>query len=361
MGTITALLLAAASAAAAGGGAPRALPAGQDLRVEAAREAASERYEGELLRALEASSQPRELLLAARLRRGEAVQAGRRGDGATQMRQEAAADALLQRAIARGADDPVVWWEVANACHRSPALCAADDAVLRLRELAPHNAAVWLRPQSGATPGDDAGPRLARIAAASRYDSYLAERLRAWTLAHPEIRVPPELTAEVGGDPTMARAVLAFGYLFADVGFEHAELRGMCGKETLAVADASRAAACRAALDRLLAKADTLIAYYTAWNVRHALETDAAARATLQHARDRIEWQVAAMTELSLAGDPQSSQAVQAEQVSLWLAPGATEFTMLGALLDAHGIPATPPAGWRSTRAIEAARAIKAP
>lgn len=355
---ITALWLTAGLAA--GGAAPPAPRPERDARARVALAAAAERYGDALLGALETSRHPRELLLAARLRRSKGWDAGRGGDGSAQMRHETAADALLQRAIERGADDPVVWWEVAGACPHAPALCAVDDPVVRLRELAPGNAAVWLRPRLGAPPGDEAGPRLARIAAASGYDSYLGERLRAWTTAGPHIPVPAELSAELG-DATAARAALIMAYLLAEAGFEHPQWRGLCGKDALAEADAARATACRQALDRSLVQADSLTAYYTAWSVRHALETEPAARAALERARAAIEWQVAAMTELSLAGEPASQRAVQAEQIARWRAPGATEFSMLRGLLDAHGIPATPPAGWRSVRAIGPVRGAALP
>lgn len=354
MALLNALLL-AASLAAAGGDTPRAAVPADDARLELARAAASDRHTAQLLTALERSVQPRELLLAARLRRSQARQAGKRGDGAAQMRQEAGADTLLQRAIERGANDPVVWWEVANACRVSPGLCAVDDPVLRLRALAPSNAAVWIRPRLGVAPAGEAEERLARIAAASRYDTYLGERVRAWTVAQQGVPVPPELLDVVGPDQTLARGVLAFGYVMADVVTDLSELRGLCGAPALVAAGASRESSCRAALDRALGKSDSLLSYYAVWSVRHALETDPAARAALERARAAFEWQFAAMVELTLAGDPKVSQAAQAEQFNFWLAPGATEFTVLRELLQAHGVALTPPPGWRSARAIEPA------
>ena len=354
-------LLLAAGLAAASAGFARAEAGPDAARREAAQQAASDRHMAQLLATLETSAQPRELLLAARLRRGQASRAGRRGDGAAQMRQEAAADALLQHAIERGASDPVVWWEVADACRRSPALCASDDPVARLRELAPSNAAVWIRPRLGAAPGDAADERLMRIASASRYDTYLGERVRAWTLAQERVPVPPELLEDVGADATLARGVLVFGMLMADVVTDVTELRGLCGDAALVAAGAPREAACRAALDRALAKADSLMSYYAAWSVRHALETDPVARANLERARAAVEWQVAAMVELTLDGDPKVSQAAQAEQFEFWLAPGATEFSVLRELLQAHGVALTPPPDWRGARGIEPVRGAATP
>lgn len=351
MGVGRALLL-AASLVAAGASAAHETVTADQARHEVARQAASDRYGAELLAALEPSTQPRELLLAARLRRNQAWQAGNRGDGAAQMRQEAAADALLQRAIERGADDPVVWWEVANTCRISPTPCASEDPVVRLRALAPSNAAVWIRPRLGAAPGDEADARLTRIAAASRYDVYLGERVRAWTLAQQRVPVPPALIEAAGADETTSRGVLVFGLVMADVVTDVAELRGLCGDAALAAAGAARATVCRAALDRALAKADSLLSYYAAWSVRHALESDPVVRTGLERARAAVEWQVAAMVELTFEGDPKVSQAAQAEQFDFWLEPGATEFSVLRKLLQAHGVALTPPPGWRSARAI---------
>jgi hypothetical protein len=357
----TQAVLLVASLAVTGAGTPQDAAHVDDARLEAAREAAHQRYTSQLLATLETSVQPRELLLAARLRRTQAWQAGKRGDGMAQMRQESTADALLQRAVQRGVDDPVVWWEVANACRLSPALCASDDPVTRLRELAPSNAAVWIRPRLGATSGDEAEVRLARIAAASRYDTYLGERVRAWTVAQERVPMPPELVQELGADETTSRGALVFAFVTADVVTDATELRGLCGDSALAAAGEPRETACRAALDRALEKADSPLSYYAAWRARHALETDPMARATLERARATVEWQVAAMFELTVQGEPKVNDAAQAEQFEFWLTPGATEFSVLRELLQAHGVALTPPPDWRGARAIEPVRRAVTP
>lgn len=342
-----------------------ALLAGVASDDEAATEAEMRQHFRALAEVLEQSPQAREQWVAARLLATEAKRLTPQTSSEAVRAAWARVDAATQRALELDPDDPLLWWDLASHCSASAQVCDPDEALERVRALAPSNAAVWVMPTApagearpaGHAPVASADQRLERMAAASRYDTFLGERVRAYYAALEAVPMPAALRTErlgIGPAPTavQARGVLALGMAMADVMRESSGLMELCGAHVLARAGEPRRQRCRAALDRVLEKADTLMAYSLAHRLRLALEDDPARRSALERARDAVEWRSAAANAL-FDPETQDGRAAMDEYLALLLAPGATELGVMRDLLESRGIGLEPPPDWKSPRSID--------
>jgi hypothetical protein len=321
----------------------------------AAHDAAFEQYRVDVLAQLQSSRQPRELLVAARLLRW----GGERAPAAD----AAARDRLVQRALRLGDADPVAWWVAATDCPASAAICDAPRARARLRQLAPSNAAVWMLREEGERSAAHSAPtptrvaqddrRLARIAAASRYDSYMDERFAMYHAALARVPLPAALDPDqfgLGPAPgdSAVRASIAIGIMLAESMPDVGSLSAWCGEQGRDAGGPARAGLCRAALQRVVEEADSLLVQRLALGLLARSTSDPAELGRIARARNVSEWQMQAFGELTNPSAGETFEPAAFERyVERWLVPGTTELDALRAALQSQDVPLTPPPGWK--------------
>jgi hypothetical protein len=103
---------------------------------------------------------------------------------------------LLARAQTAGPKDALTWWITAFACGNAIQICPRPDALQKLDQIAPNNAAVWLLEAQRAQKAGDgtaANVALARAGAAREYNDYSTELTRTLLQAINDLPVPPAL------------------------------------------------------------------------------------------------------------------------------------------------------------------------
>jgi len=103
---------------------------------------------------------------------------------------------LLTRAQTAGPKDALTWWITAFACGNAIQICPRPDALQKLDQIAPNNAAVWLLDAQHAQKAGDrtaANIALTRAGAAREYNDYSTELARTLLQAINDLPVPPAL------------------------------------------------------------------------------------------------------------------------------------------------------------------------
>ena len=264
------------------------------------------------------------------------------------------AEAWFAEARAAVPGDPLVAWMEASDCGRLADACLGDDAIAHLLEVDPDNAAVHLLALHPAVQrGDDAAIALHLRAAADAdaYQTGFPELLRLIVDAHEGIAWPepgPELgeaLAAMWGVPGPATAenfaaVQAFGRAMAvtytglrplteicpDDGGGSADLRDECMAVYALAARRSDAL-----VDRLIALA----------HLSRLTAGDATGDPWREQLR-QIYW-VQARGYALLPGSPDSGM-TGGDYLRLYVDKG--ELGALQELMQRHGIPSSPPAGW---------------
>jgi hypothetical protein len=306
-------------------------------------------------------------------------------------------DALIRRAATLGADDPVVWSQLALICEHGWSLvpqrdCPAEAqrSIERLAALEPENGWSALfelerlnaggQVTAGSAPvlGEPArasaiDAALARLAASRRVDGHEAAMLAIYRRifdaadwpaslvdAQPAYEIAigifgamlarylaPEGRVVIGegppySSPEVARDMLALVWLLNDYRFVGSGLSSLCRGDL----DEPRTALCRdaaLALPRGSSLADELIGLRIAIRLAPDADEDAAAaRETLRARR----WQQAEWPKLfELGGLATPFPDARARITELWIKTGRESDALSTALAEA-GLPTTPPAGW---------------
>jgi hypothetical protein len=346
------------------------------------------------------SDDPRQLAAAARyLHWVEARRADPRADAPwrTEWPEDAAgaADALIRRAAILGADDPVVWSQLAQICEHGwlavpkrdcPAEAAGSierlvalepdngwSALLELARLAPDSAATVLPGPGIAAEAREAAidAALARLAASARVDGHEAAILEVHRRIFERADWPPTLVGSlparewatgtfgaalvllfapdgwsiVGNGPPYANAetardVVARLWLFNDQRLLGGGLTTACRGE---LSDA-RLAHCRRAA-HVLARGSTLVDETVGLRIAIRLAPDPesaeAARGALRQRRWQMEQQLKLVDQDSSAFLLDS----MARVTELWIETGR-EGEAYARLLAEQGLATTPPPGW---------------
>lgn len=254
-------------------------------------------------------------------------------------------DALVARARALGADDPVVWWVLASDWPGLPPR-ERERAVRHLRQLAPNNAAGWLLVADDA---DDTDANFLRAAQSNRFDLYEGEYVRALHAAAslvpaPEFALEQTKTSEAVEREAQARLIVALGKWTAHALPPLREVNERCNG-TLALSG-SRLQECLA-LSRLMAnRSRNVLLQRVGTTLLLARSPQGDERSAVEAARRRLDW----MLERSAPLASGEGWAISARR---WLDPDGDEFAVTRTLLERHGVPLEPPAGWRSqSRAV---------
>lgn len=373
-----AAVMAMASADATASASPRE-PASDSVREHDPHDDAYYVHIADLAGVLARSPNPRHLMVAAKLRHGAVAEALARRVSPEAVARVAArpalpdADDLVRESLRLGATDPLLWWIAATDCPATPEICDAPAAIARLRELAPSNGAVWLLVPRGTTPyagteasGDvDGDAVLDRIAAASRHDYYIGERIQSYLDAFDQLPLPAEAVVDTSDfdapvSPEFVRGLIAFRFALADALPGLQTYGVLCGEDTIARLGEPRAARCVDAMRTTLRTADSPMPHRIAGNALLRLLPPGAEREAVARDQQRMLWQITAYGVLQSAGeDPDwrvDPDAIE-DSLALWRAPGATELGVMRQQLEAAGIALDPPPDWRGWSAIEVAPA----
>lgn len=323
---------------------------------------------------LSRSSNPRHLMIAARLSR-DAERRGERarltaGDGAQPRagRHRLSADTLVEQARRLGSTDPWIWWILATDCPGTTA-CDAAESTRRLRKLAPSNGAVWVltsHPDEASDASSShvlagATGHLAHIAAASRFDLYLGESMRAYLDALEQIPLPDEpvmdaSTFDAVPSHDATRGLLAYGLVMAQPLPPLGDLALLCSNEFAEKLGKSHREHCVAAMRTIWREADSVPSERLASRRLLQLlpagpERDAALRASHRSAWQMENWM--SLQQADGANPPRSSGRHAAETFELWRQPGATELDVMRQQLEAAGIPLDPPVHWAPSQPLD--------
>ena len=311
-------------------------------------------YLSDLSDHLARSSNPRDLLLAARLM------------SSPDTSREQEASLLVSRALGPGVTDPLVWWWAATNCNSWPVACESSAAVTKVQAVAPSNAAVWMltrdrdQTRTDSNPDDPGGDAdLDRMAAASRTDLYLGDGVRSSLAAFDQRPLPEAISrGGVGSDPSLAadivRGVMAFELAMAmgPVSFPH--VSRLCDDATVARLGAPRRARCIAAMRNVASKADSMHVERLANRVLVRLLEPGRERDAALRAATRASWQTDAWMKLQIEQDRVGKGSIAiADKLALWREPGATELKVVRKQLEAAGIALDPPPDWVPSRPID--------
>jgi hypothetical protein len=328
------------------------------------------------------SSNPRHLMVAARLATGfhfePDVEVSPQVRALLDSRPKLDAGALVEDALRLGETDPLVWWVAANDCPAPAPRCDRIAAISRLQSLAPSNAAVWMlsdrirrlteKDQVDAVhdAGDDM--QLERIAAASRFDIYYGEALRSYIDAFSQLPLPafPDMMdAQFDERPIedVVRGMLAFGYAAAEALPGLAYFSGLCDEHAIARLGEPRRELCIGAMRTAAREADSVLIERLASRTLLRLlppgsERDATLRASLRSA-----WQMESWMALMAPHDPErplGKTEFEEETIALWRSPGATELDVLRQQLEAAGIPPDPPVDWKPSQPFDPLQSARA-
>jgi hypothetical protein len=289
-------------------------------------------YQEQVLDAASAAHSPRVLAAAAAL----AFELGNASAPSLTAKREA----LIERAARLGVDDPVVWRILTGQGFGVPPKTHAQ-AVRRLRQLAPNNAVGWLLI---ADEDDDGDANFVRAAHSNRIDLYEGEIVRAMYAAGNLVPIPSFiLETATAMDPERREMHMHLQFAVESTKMQsrvwlrafdercnaRRELSGEPLQECLALArlmvNRSRNPQLQDAGLALLARR------LPPGEERSAAEAD----------RRRLDWLRAQDIALT-ARDPTPASAL------LWLESHGDEPGVMRALLEQHGVPLQPPAGWRS-------------
>ena len=321
-------------------------------------ERVSRAYLDQTTQRLSLSSDPGDLILAARLTKGSAEETRFRVDPMTQRRVDVDSEVAELIALALREDaEPWVWWRAATDCAGHLGACDRDVAVATLRRIDAENGAVWMLLSTADDNDQNFDHRLGQAAVARRFDTYFATWLRRYLSALEEA-IPPDAMprADLLGNgreasPDQAQFVWAMGMAMADVLPGLNGVSRLCQPDGEVILSPQRKTRCIAALRNMMAQADLYPVYEVAAK-RLATLLDGDEREAVEQERRRIAWQFAAWQDLlhGAENDPSIMDPAGVDAlIAAWREPGATELGAMRKQLDAAGIALDPPAGWRGS------------
>ncbi len=247
---------------------------------------------------------------------------------------------LISRAAAAPGHGPAQDWTRLSDCDTD---CPNPDALARLLEQAPDNAAVWLLKLGRDTrDGHQAASRadLAKAAAASGYDDYAGASMEA--LARTVGTLPPPAAAldAEGAGAAGLQAVLVFGIAHAQPQPAMQAAAQLCEE---GADDPALKRDCLA-LGRVLEWGSSPLARSLGLHLREVLADDPAQQQAAQRARRDLVWQV---QQFSRLGARATGDAHLARRLLALARSGGTEMSLMLAALRDAGIPTDAPPAWK--------------
>lgn len=313
-------------------------------------EAAMAVYAESAMETLAASEAPRERWIAGLMLMGEAMRGGGSGTDADAMRERA--QKLLEGALAAGEDDPtLLFWAILDPPVRdsgdSDGLAAARlKLALQLQRLEPENAVVWigaLPPREAPGEIPNAIDLLHKAATATRFDTHFATSMRMLIEAFGRVPLPqawPDTSALAGWegvDRADVQVIMAVGVASSMAMPYLAALQSWCGNSD----EQPWLDDCRALAQLMVDESDSIVPRSQDMALLASLnppDSDAAKQA--KALRRELAWVVENGLQRVGPGQPLSFGVWR----SAWTQPGANELTVARAMVEAQGLPLSPPA-----------------
>jgi len=255
---------------------------------------------------------------------------------------------LIERAAKAEDTIPAVTWLRLSDCDAQADACPNADALAKLVEQAPDNAAVWLlKLGQDHHDGKDQAARedLAKAAAAKLYDDYTGTSLKA--LAANVSTLPPPAATIDPASPTGANGVqltLVFGMAATQPQPGLQATSKLCEN---AGDDAALKDDCLK-LGRLLEWGASPLARSLGLHLREVLAADTTQQEDAKHARRNLVWQVQNFAQLSARAQ---SDLALAQHLLALARSGGTEMSLVLAALRDYKIPTEAPADWYNPQA----------
>lgn len=325
-------------------------PVTSELSVEQRLERVTADYAARAAELLATSKSPRERWIAGLMLLGEAM---RTSDSAERsMELQTRGQKLLEQALKDGKDDAtLLFWAIldpplADRSNDAAMAQARSDMAIRLQQLEPDNAVVWLgtlppRDAAGAIP--IAIEMLAKAAAAKRFDTHFASSMRMLLGAFARVPLPedwPDTSALPGwegverADLQVIMAVgisstLAMPYLVSS--------QWWCGGNS---SEQPWLDDCRKLADLMVQHSDSIVPRSLGLAIQaqlHAADSDQLERATAQ--RRELAWLVENGLQHVGPGQPLSF----GQWRKAWSRPKATEISVARELVKLQRLPVNPP------------------
>ncbi|MBB3226430.1 hypothetical protein FHW69_001020 [Luteibacter sp. Sphag1AF] len=256
--------------------------------------------------------------------------------------------ALLERASRNEDAGPAVTWAQLADCSNKSGDCPNTDALAKLEQQAPDNAAVWLLKlavDDHAGNKDSVRADLTRAASAKLYDDYMGNSLKA--LANSVSQLPPPadtFSPLQGAGAAGVQMVLVYGLGAAQPmpGFQ--VTARFCEDNK---SDDGVTADCLK-LAKVLEWGSSPLGRSLGLHLRETLSTDAAQQQGARVARQNLVWQMQRFAQLTMQGQ---GDKVTAQKLLALARTGGTEMSVVLSALRAYGIPAEAPAGWEPAKA----------
>lgn len=251
--------------------------------------------------------------------------------------------ALIERAARADDATPAVTWLRLSDCDAKADACPNPDALAKLVEQAPDNAAVWLLKlgqDSRDGKRDAARADLAKAAAARIYDDYTGASLKALA-SNVSVLPPPPATINPlsATGATGVQLTLVFGLAATQPQPGLQATSKLCEQ---AGDDASLKDDCLK-LGRLLEWGSSPLARSLGLHLREVLATDPSQQEEARRARRNLVWQVQNFAQLSARA--QGDQALAQHLLAL-ARSGGTEMSLVLAALRDYQVPTDAPADW---------------
>jgi hypothetical protein len=255
---------------------------------------------------------------------------------------------LIERAAAAQGAGPEISWVRLSDCDTKADDCPNADALAKLVEQAPDNAAVWLLKLGQDVrdgKGDDARQDLAKAASAKLYDDYTGATLKALsstvTLLPPPANVTGPLSAMNGAD---VQLTLVFGLAEGQPQPALQATARLCEDNT----DKPTVKADCLKLGKLLEWGSSPLARSLGLHLREVLSDEDAQKDDAKRARRNLVWQVQSFSQLSMRAKGDTAVA----QHLLKLArSGGTQMSLVLTALHDFNMPTDAPPDWEPSKA----------
>lgn len=298
-----------------------------------ASDASLSNYQRQLVDKLAERDDTRSLLGAALLARNLPAKSG-----------EPAFPALIERAARSDDAGPAVFWVQLLDCDKKARQCPQTQALQKLQQQAPDNAAVWLMALGSArNNGDDAAARhaLERAAQASHFDLYAGPSRQALVAATRTRKPPAGLygDAAIANNPAGLKTLLVFGLDRFQPMPAFQTTAALCAQH--AEGDPTRKTCLK--LARVLQHGGSPLARSLGLHLTATLSRDADARADTKVRRRDLTWQVHNFRRLTLAARKHADLAHHMLDLA---ADGGTRMQQMHTALKAMDIPLHAPDDW---------------
>jgi hypothetical protein len=254
---------------------------------------------------------------------------------------------LLERAARNEDAGPAVTWAQLADCDAKAGTCPNADALAKLQDQAPDNAAVWMLKlgqdqHNGKL--DAVREDLAKAAHAKSYDDYLGSSLKALASSVSQLPPPAETFDPLSGAGNAAvQLVIVYG-LAATQPLPAFQVTAKVCQDNKDKADIRDDCL---ALGKTLEWGSSPLGRSLGLHLREVLSTDDAQQADARHARVNLIWQMQNFAQLNVRaqGDKQVAQ-----KLLMLARTGGTEMSVVLAALRAYEIPADAPADYQPAK-----------